>query len=69
MAAAVPVHLKLALSADEAGVMVGLSPASVRRLVVAGVLARVPHTDRLLIARAELERYVTSTMTAQAGAA
>lgn len=61
---AVPTHLKLALSIPEAAEMVSLSEASLRRLVNEGVLARVPHTERVLIARAELDRYVTSTMVA-----
>jgi len=54
---------KLALSAAEAGELVGgLSEKTIRNLVRDGKLARVPDTDRLLIARAELERWVTSTM-------
>ena len=53
---------KLALSAAEAGELVGVSEKTIRNLVRDGKLARVPDTDRLLIARAELERWVTSTM-------
>lgn len=64
--APVPVHLKLALSVGEAAAMIGLSQSSIRRLVADGHLRTVPFTDRVLIARAELERYVTSTMTAVA---
>ena len=58
----VPIHLKLALTVPESAAMIGLSDSSIRRLIDQGVIARVPHTDRVLIARAELERYVTSTM-------
>lgn len=58
----VPVHLKAALSVPEITEMVGLSAPAVYRLVERGVLARVPHTSRLLVARAELDRWVTSTM-------
>jgi predicted DNA-binding transcriptional regulator AlpA len=42
----VPTHLKLALSVPEIAEMVGLSQASVRRLVTEGVLPTVPHTGR-----------------------
>lgn len=65
-AQSVPVHLKLALSLPEAGEMIGLSDTAVARLVEQGYLARVPHTHRVLIARAELERFVTSSMRPQA---
>lgn len=58
----VALHLRVALTADEAGALLGLSGGSVRRLVETQVLARVPHTTRLLIARAELDRFATSTM-------
>lgn len=58
----VPIEQRLALSIPQAGELVGLSARTVRRLVDSGVLARVPHTERVLIARAELERWVTSTM-------
>ena len=57
----VEVHHKLALSVPEAAAMLGLSEPSVRRLVDAGRLARVPHTgNRVLIARTELERFVNA---------
>lgn len=39
-----------------------LSPATVARLVRDGYLARVPHTQRLCIPVADLERFVTSGM-------
>lgn len=51
---------KLAYSVPEVAAMVGLSEPAVRRLVARGVLTRVPHTERLLIARVELERWVGS---------
>lgn len=57
----IPTHLKLALTVPEAAAMIGLGNSSIRRLIEDGVLARVPHTNRVLIARAELERFVTST--------
>lgn len=62
MTASIPLQDRLAVSVPEAGELVGLSSPAVRRLVDQGVLARVPHTDRVLIARAELDRWVTSTM-------
>ena len=52
---------KLALSVGEAGQLVGLAPSSIRRLIAEGVISRVPGTDRVLIARRELERWVNST--------
>ena len=58
-----PLAEKLALSVAEAGQLVGLAPSSIRRLVNDGVLARVPHTDRVLIARRELDRWVNSAAT------
>jgi len=58
----VTVTEKLALNAAEAAELVGVSEKTIRILVRDGKLARVPDTDRLLIARAELERWVTSTM-------
>lgn len=57
----VPVHLKLAWSIEEAAAMVGLSDRTIRKLVADGVIAKVPNTDRLLIARVELARWVNST--------
>lgn len=56
----VPTHLKIAVSAREAGELLDMSEPAVRRLVAAGVLARIPHTGRLLIARTELERFAAS---------
>lgn len=49
---------KLALSVAEAAELVGLSETSIRRLVAAGTLPRVPHTERVLIPRLALEEYV-----------
>lgn len=63
----IPIHLRLALTVPQSAAMVGISDTSIRRLIAQGVLATVPHTDRVLIARVELERWVTSTM--QRGAA
>lgn len=60
----VPVWHKSSLSVAEAAAMSGESETSIRRLVRKGVLARVPSTGRLLIARAELDRWVQSTMPA-----
>lgn len=54
----VPVHLKAALSVSEVTELVGLSDKAIRRLVATGVLRRVPHTSRLLISRAELDRWL-----------
>lgn len=60
MSHAIPLHERLALNAREAGELVGLSDAAIKRLVRAGKIARVPDTDRVLIARAELERWVNA---------
>jgi excisionase family DNA binding protein len=55
---------RLAYGVSEAAELVGLSENTIRRLVDAGILASVPDTGRVLIAHAELERWVTSTMKA-----
>lgn len=60
MTARIPAHLKLALSVHEAAEMVSVSDSTIRRLIDDGHLAKVPFTDRVLIARAELERWVQS---------
>lgn len=54
-----PLHLRIALTVPEAAELVGLSAPTVRALVHKGVLARVPDTDRVIIARVELERWAT----------
>lgn len=57
----VPTHLKIAVGPAEAGELVGgVSASTINRLIERGVLARVPHTDRVLIARSELDRWVAS---------
>lgn len=56
----IPVHLKAGLSVPEAAAMSGESEASIRRLVRRGVLARAPHTGRVIIHRAELDRWLLS---------
>ena len=49
---------KLAYSAQEAADLLGVSDWTVYRLVDAGDLAKVPHLGkRVLIAKAELERF------------
>lgn len=53
----VPLEEKLWLSLDEASALTGLSSSALWRLVMEGLLPRVPHTKRRLIARAELERF------------
>lgn len=55
-----PIDRRIALTAAEAGELVGVSEATIRRLVDDGHLARVKHTTRLLIARCELDRWVAS---------
>lgn len=53
--------MKVAYSVPEAAEMLSLSPSEVRRLVGAGLLGRIPHTGkRVLIARAELERFASA---------
>lgn len=56
----VPLWRRIALSSPEAAEMLGLSDKSIRRLVEIGALARLPHTQRLLIARVELDRFAAS---------
>ena len=60
----IPADRKIAVSVPEAAELLSLSAPSVRRLITSGVIARVPHTDRVLIARAELERFATSSAVA-----
>lgn len=60
----IPLSERLAFSAAEAGSLLGVSESLVRRLVREGKLARVPHTERLLIARTEIERFVGSGVAA-----
>jgi excisionase family DNA binding protein len=55
---AIPAHLKLALSVREVADLCSISTPTVRRLVAEGVLPRVPHTERVLIARTSVERWV-----------
>lgn len=45
------------LQADEAAWALGISEDHLRDLVARGVVRRVPHTGRLLIATAELRRF------------
>ena len=51
---------KLALSVQDVAAVCGISQSAVRKLVREGVLPRVPHTDRLLVARTAVERWVES---------
>ena len=48
---------RIAYSVDESAELLSLSPAEVRRLIKRGVLRRVPHTGRVLVAHRELERF------------
>jgi excisionase family DNA binding protein len=57
-----PVYRKVALDAAEAAVLTSVSESTIRRLIAEGLLARVPHTHRVLIARRELERWAESSM-------
>ena len=57
LAAHVP---KLALSVTEVAKTTGAGVTTVRRWITDGHLARVPHTDRVLIPVASLEAFVTS---------
>lgn len=50
---------KVALTPAEAGALIGLSDAQVRRMVARGDLAPVPHCSPLRIARTELDRWAT----------
>jgi excisionase family DNA binding protein len=59
--AEVPVHLKAALTPNEVAALVGLSASTIRRLVRDGVLRPVPHAPRVLIARAEVDRWVSGS--------
>lgn len=60
---ATPPHLKLALSVTDAADLFSLSEASIRRAITDKTIARVPHTERVLIARIELERWAASSST------
>lgn len=53
-----PLHLKLALTPEQVDELTGVAARTVRDLVKAGHLARVPHTSRILIARAEVDRWL-----------
>ena len=55
-----PAAEKVALSVQDVSQLCGISQSLVRKLVRDGVLPRVPHTDRLLIARTAVERWVES---------
>ena len=57
LAAHVP---KLALSVQEVAKATGAGVTTVRRWITDGHLARVPHTDRVLIPVASLEAFVNS---------
>lgn len=56
-----PLHAKLALNPEEVESLTGVAARTVRDLVKNGHLARVPHTARILIARVELDRWLTSS--------
>lgn len=58
----IPVHLKGALNVAEAAAYTSCGESTIRDLVTTQRLARVPYTDRVLIARRELDRWVESTM-------
>lgn len=59
MTESTPLHLRIALTVPEAAELVGLSAPTIRRLIADKKLARVPDTDRVIIARLELERWAT----------
>lgn len=61
----IPVWHKSGLSVPEAAAMSGESESTIRRLVAKGEIARAPHKGRVIIARAELDRWLTSTMPAK----
>jgi excisionase family DNA binding protein len=61
---AVPLSERTGLSCAEVAALNGMSEATVRRLVRDGVLARVRHTQRVVIARTEMERWLTDTAVA-----
>lgn len=53
---------KLAYSVDEAADVLGVSPSMIRKLVADNDLVKVPHLGaRIVIAHAELERFVAET--------
>ena len=60
----VPLRDRIALNVDEAGALLGLSGSAVRRLIDDGVLGRVPHTNRVLVARVELDRFAAQAVAA-----
>lgn len=59
---------KLANSVPEVAELTGLSQPTIRRLIAAGVLRTVPDTHRVLVARCELDRWLSSSMKPEAAA-
>lgn len=55
----IPLAEKLALNPCEIEALCGVSARTVRELVARGDLKRVPFTSRVLVARAELDRWLT----------
>lgn len=56
----------VALSAAQAGEVLGVSEWTIRRLVKDGHLRKVPYLgDRVLIARVELERFANQGLTVE----
>lgn len=56
-----PLTDRLAYGVDELATLVGVSTSSIRRLIKSGVLAKVPYTDRVLISRTEVDRWLNAT--------
>lgn len=61
--------VRVALTPVQAGEALGVSDWTIRRLIKAGLLKRIPHLgDRVLIARAEIERFANQGVDTQASA-
>lgn len=61
-----PLVDRLALTPEEIEALTGISARHVRECVKDGLVRRVPYTSRILIARAELDRWLAGN---EAGAA
>ena len=60
----IPLTEKLALTPSEVEALTGISERHVRECVKQGVVRRVPHTSRILIARVELDRWLGAEVAA-----
>ena len=62
----VPLTEKLALNPEEVEALTGISSRHVRDCIREGLVARVRHTSRVLVARSELDRWLATEQQAAA---